>query len=231
MCGRYMLKVQVNDLVERFKVVPDELDEHGPTIRYNLAPSQHMPVIIHRDGQKRLSYKQWGLVPRWATELRNITPMINARVEGILATPMFKGSVLGRRCLIPAGGFYEWQKAGKQKIPHFIGRQDEQLFAFAGIYDEWRGPEGEAIDSFAILTTQPNSLMAPIHDRMPVILPPCREDEWLQTDGAKIEQLIEQLCEPCAAEELHAYPVSTLVNSPRNDEPSLVDRAIQSSLC
>jgi putative SOS response-associated peptidase YedK len=222
MCGRYMIKVQVNDLVERFKIVPDELDEHGATIRYNVAPSQHMPVIVNRDGQNRLSYMQWGLVPRWAIELKKARPIINARSEGILTKLTFRGPLRKRRCLVPVGGFYEWQRAGTQKVPHFIQRRDEAMFAFAGIYDKW---QGEVLDTFAILTTRPNSLMASIHDRMPVILPRSREDEWLQTDGAKIEQLIEQLCEPCAAEELHAYPVSTLVNSPRNDSPNLIDRA------
>jgi putative SOS response-associated peptidase YedK len=222
MCGRYMLKVKVNELVERFKVVPDELDEHGPTVRYNVAPSQHMPVIVNRDGQNRLSYMQWGLVPRWAMDLKAVRPMINARVEGILTKPTFRGPVRKRRCLIPSGGFYEWQKAGTQKVPHLIQRRDQAVFAFAGIYDEWHGPEGEVLDSFAILTTRPNTLMASIHDRMPVILPFSREDEWLQTEEAKIEQLIEELCEPCAAEELHAYPISTLVNSPRNDSPEIL---------
>jgi putative SOS response-associated peptidase YedK len=120
-----------------------------------------------------------------------------------------------------------WQKAGKLKVPHFIRLQDEKLFAFAGIYDEWRGSEGEMIDSFALLTTRPNSLMAPIHDRMTVILPQCREDEWLQTDGAKIEQLIEQLCEPCAAGELQAFPISPLVNSPINDSAEILIRPVQ----
>jgi putative SOS response-associated peptidase YedK len=224
MCGRYMLKVQVNDLVERFKVVPDELDEHGPTVRYNVAPSQHMPVIVHRDGQNKISLMQWGLLASWSKGSKSIRP-INARIEGILSKPTFRGPVRKRRCLIPAGGFYEWQKSGTQKVPHFIRRQDEKVFAFAGIYDEWRGAEGEVIDSFAILTTRPNSIMSRIHDRMPVILSDGdRENAWLHSAGESIETLLNELCEPCADSDLEAYPISTLVNSPRNDSPHLVER-------
>jgi putative SOS response-associated peptidase YedK len=147
-----MLKVQVSDIVDRYKVVPDELDEHGPTIRYNVAPSQHMPVIVNRDGQNRLSYMQWGLIPHWAKDLKAARPMINARIEGILDKPMFRTPVKKRRCLVPAAGFYEWQKSGAMKTPHLIHRPDGGLFAFAGIYNEWRGESGEVIDSYAILT-------------------------------------------------------------------------------
>ena len=167
---------------------------------------------------------EWGLVPSWSKDPSK-AGFINARIEGILSKPSFRGPIRKRRCLVPADGFYEWKKektAGKlHKVPWLIRRKDHDLFAFAGIYDEWHGEGGEVMETYAILTTEPNELMRPIHDRMPVILRPDRESAWLETPGGKIEELIEQLSVPYPAGELEAHVVSTRVNSPTNDSPDL----------
>jgi putative SOS response-associated peptidase YedK len=224
MCGRYTL-ADAPKLFERFRVPRDIIDA---TDRYNVAPSQQMPVIIHASdnapGENRLTLMEWGLVPSWSKDPSK-AGFINARIEGILSKPSFRGPIRKRRCLVPADGFYEWKKektAGKlHKVPWLIRRKDHDLFAFAGIYDEWHGEGGEVMETYAILTTEPNELMRPIHDRMPVILRPDRESAWLETPGGKIEELIEQLSVPYPAGELEAHVVSTRVNSPTNDSPDL----------
>lgn len=226
MCGRYTL-ADAPKLFERFRVPRDIIDVAD---RYNVSPSQQMPVIIHAaedaPGTNRLTLMEWGLVPSWMKDPSK-AGFINARIEGILAKPSYRGPIRKKRCLVPADGFYEWQKrktGGRlTKVPWLIRRKDHALFAFAGIYDEWQGEGGELMETYAILTTAPNELMRPIHDRMPVILREDQEEEWLETPGAKVDALLEKLIIPYPDAELEAQVVSSRVNSPANDSPDLLN--------
>ncbi|OFW00079.1 MAG: hypothetical protein A3H94_02495 [Acidobacteria bacterium RIFCSPLOWO2_02_FULL_60_20] len=225
MCGRYTLG-DSHDLYRRFHVVKDELEVPE---RFNVAPTQHMPVVIRedstrRDASNRLTLMQWGLIPSWSKDPKPAGGLINARIEGVLAKPSFRAPVRKRRCLVPCDGFYEWKREKGGKVPYYIRRKDKALFAFAGIYDVWHGTGGEIIEGYAILTTRPNVLMAPIHDRMPVILDQAMEDFWLDIPGADITSLVATLENPFPAEALEAFPVSTKVNSPKFDFPELLRR-------
>ncbi|MBI3934341.1 MAG: SOS response-associated peptidase [Acidobacteria bacterium] len=225
MCGRYTLGDSHN-LFRRFHLVEEELEIAG---RFNVAPSQHMPVIVReetngREAANQISLMQWGLVPSWSKDPKPSGGLINARIEGILAKPSFRSPARKRRCLVPCDGFYEWKKEKGGKVPYYIRRRDQELFAFAGIYDVWHGSGGEIIEGYAILTTRPNTLMAPIHDRMPVILEQEMEALWLDIPGADIASLLSTLEIPFPAEALETFPVSTQVNSPKFDFPGLVRR-------
>jgi putative SOS response-associated peptidase YedK len=167
---------------------------------------------------------QWGLIPSWSKDPQQSKPMINARIEGILGKPTFRGHVRKHRCLFPADEFYEWKKEKGGKVPYLIRRKDGQLFAFAGIFDVWHGEGGEVLETYAILTTQPNSRLEQIHKRMPVILDKSREQDWLGTDAAKMDQLLQALEEPIPPDVLEAFPVSKQVHSPRLDSPNLIKR-------
>ena len=219
MCGRYTLGDSHN-LYRRFHVPEDEL---ALSDRFNVAPSQHMPVIV-RDDANRLALMQWGLIPFWSKDPKPSAGLINARIEGILTKPSFRTPIRKRRCLVPSDGFCEWRKAQSGKIPYYIRRKDKQLFAFAGIYDVWHDPGSELIEGYAILTTQPNALLEPIHDRMPVILDESREAAWLDVHGTDIASLLEELATPFPADSLEAFAVSPRVNSPAADSPELLRR-------
>lgn len=215
MCGRYIIR-GVEELNDRFNV-RDLVAVMQP--RFNVAPSQWLPVVVGGT-ERRLVVMQWGLIPSWAREPKGF---INARAETVAEKPAFRQAVRSRRCLAPADGFYEWQRTGRTKTPYFIGLRDGGLFAFAGIYDVWSGPVGELIESYAILTTVPNAVMAPIHDRMPVILRREAEETWLDP-AAGLDELL-PLLGPYPAGEMQAYAVSPRVNAPRNDDASLLQRA------
>jgi putative SOS response-associated peptidase YedK len=169
MCGRYRLSRSKELLAEHFNVEPD--DDWEP--RYNIAPSQYVPVIRQRpDGPKRWGAQmRWGLIPAWAKDASIGFKMINARAETVATKPAYRDVLRKRRCLIPADGFYEWVKDGRAKTPFCFTMADNSTFAFAGIWDSWRNPQGQTIDTCSIITTTPNALLADIHDRMPVILP------------------------------------------------------------
>jgi putative SOS response-associated peptidase YedK len=213
MCGRYTLEDYLQ-IPERFNV-QGYFASLNP--RYNVAPTQMMPIIAS-DSAEQLQLMRWGLIPFWAKEPKGI---INARAETIGSKPAFKQSLQFRRCLVPADGFYEWKQTEHGKVPHFIHLKDTKLFAFAGIYNVWTNPKGEAVPTYAIITTEPNELMAPIHNRMPVILPREDEAEWLDVDQTEPEQLLHFL-RPYPAAEMEAYPISGLVNRPGNDSPELL---------
>ena len=215
MCGRYML-VGHQELSERFQLrqIPFSL-----FARYNAAPSQELPVVVEgEDGERALRAMRWGLVPRWQRpgQGKAIAP-INARAETLLEKPMFRPLVGGKRCIVPANGFYEWRRTGGPKQPFHIHRRDGDLVGLAGLYDE--SPEGVA--SFAIVTVAPNELVAPLHDRMPPILRPEDEADWLSRDLAD-PHAAQALLRPYPAEEMAADPVSTAVNNTRNDGPELL---------
>ncbi len=216
MCGRYTLTVEMDELAERFgclTVVPDLKP------RYNVAPTQLMPIVAAPGGQRHLQMMQWGLVPFWAKDKSIGNKLINARVETLEQKPAFKNSLLQRRCIVPADGYYEWQKTSQGKQAMRIIRPAPNLFGFAGLWEQWRQTDGELLFSYTILTTSPIPSLAHIHDRMPLILDPDQEDYWLHglrgTSSAEVGSFLSRLKPP---EQMSAYPVSNRVNSPKNDD-------------
>ncbi|WP_042334468.1 SOS response-associated peptidase [Desulfosporosinus meridiei] len=219
MCGRYSFSKPKN-ITERFGIVQLEFEfEFGP--RFNIAPSQEVPVVIHKNGSNLLLMFRWGLIPYWAKDESIGNKLINARAETLAEKPSFRRSFEEKRCLVLADGFYEWKKEGRIKKPYRITLQDGRPFAFAGLWDSWLSPTGQTINSCAIITTTPNKLMEPIHNRMPVILPQGMESLWLDS-GAIPSREVKGLLTPFPAEGMVAYEVSPLVNSPRNDEPECI---------
>jgi putative SOS response-associated peptidase YedK len=209
MCGRFSLTVNEAELNLRFELEGGD----APYVpRYNGAPTQMLAVITSENPQQ-LRYHRWGLIPPSAKDSSIGTKMINARAETIAEKASFCTPLFSKRCLVPADGFYEWQQdAGKQPYRIFI--KDNPLFTMAGLWERWKSPEGTIIESFSIITTEANSFMKPIHNRMPVILNPADEKTWLASKDA-VEIL--SLLKPYDSEEMDAYPVSKLVNSPRNE--------------
>jgi len=224
MCGRYTITVDADSIAWRFGAERPEID-FEPV--YNAAPTQQLPVITETGSQRQLVLMRWGLIPRWSKDMSLGSKLINARVETIHQKPAFKNSFHQRRCLIPADGYYEWMKVDSRKHPLRIVTTDQKLFSFAGIWDRWVSPEGLAIDSFSILTTTPVDAVRHIHHRMPLILPPEQEDNWLKGPQEWNPQAVQHFLNsliPCSA--LRAYPVSPRVNNPRINDPSLI-----SSIC
>ncbi len=196
------------------------LSKYEEKARYNAAPSQLLPVITNQE-PTTVQYFSWGLLPSWAKEKEHGLRPINARTETILEKPQFKRLMSSKRCLVPADGFYEWKRVGKTKTPYRIVLKDQELFTFAGLWDEWVDQgSGEVFNTFTVITTEPNELMAGIHNRMPVILHPEEERLWL-SETNDVQRLAE-LLRPYPAEEMKAYPVSALVNSTRNDVPAVL---------
>ena len=217
MCGRYTLTATTQKLAEAFSgfEVPPELPP-----RYNVAPSQPV-VVVANNGEHKVEFFQWGLIPSWAKDPNIGNKMINARAETLGEKPSFKNAYKRRRCLVLADGFYEWRKEGDNtKTPMYIRLASGDPFAFAGLWEMWQTAE-DMILSCAIITTNPNELMAQIHNRMPVILPAAAYEQWLDPAERSPDQL-NGLLQPYPAELMTAYPVSKLVNSPRNDLPELI---------
>lgn len=218
MCGRYTLWVQLGDLLKAF---PDFKFPESMPERYNIAPSQQVAVVPN-DGQQQVQFFRWGLVPSWAKDPTIGDRMINARSETAAEKPAFRAAYQRRRCLILADGFYEWraEPGSRTKTPMYVRMASGAPFAFAGLWELWR-PDDTPLYSCTILTTTPNDLLAPIHNRMPVILPSAAYDRWLdpaeQRPGA-----FQDLLAPYPAEEMVAYPVSRYVNSPSNDSPACI---------
>ncbi len=220
MCGRYTLTVSGRVLAELFEL------EAEPALapRYNIAPSQQVPLVrLGADGRRQWAEARWGLVPSWAREVDAGARMINARAETAADKPAFRTAVRRRRCLLPADGFYEWQAVAGGKQPHLIRFSDGRPFAFAGLWELWQPPGAEPLLSCTILTTTPNPVVAALHDRMPVILPPERHGEWLEPGELGRERLAELLV-PCPAAGMEAFPVSRRVNNPRADDEACAAR-------
>ncbi len=215
MCGRYTLTAPPDLVGELFHLAPDPLLRP----RFNIAPSQQAPVIRRPDGQRRLDFLRWGLVQPWAD--RPPKAMINARAETASAKPSFRASFQRRRCLVPADGFYEWRKTRVgRKQPFYFQQPRGEPFAFAGLWERCEKGD-EALESFAILTTEANSVVGLVHDRMPVILRPEAHSAWLDPDVRDAE-LVSGLLEGGPMDELACYPVSTYVNNPANDSPDCI---------
>ena len=218
MCGRYSLTTPVDDLVEVFEVPPVTFD-YGP--RYNIAPTQDVPVVASDRRGTRLGLLRWGLVPFWADDPSVGSRMINARGESLLERPAFKEAAVSRRCLVPADGFYEWAVEGGRKVPYWIHSPDGEPMGFAGIWESWHPGGPEAVYSMAIITVDANDRIRHLHDRMPAIVPAADRKTWLDAETPAADAL--SLLKPYEGA-LDAYPVSTLVNSPANDEPACVER-------
>ena len=220
MCGRFTLSANLDDLQGRFGFEARDL-EYRP--RYNIAPTQPALVVSvdPQHGNRRAEFMRWGLVPFWAKDLKIGARMINAQAETAASKPAFRAAFKKRRCLILADGFFEWRKDGKEKIPTYISQKSKTPFAFAGLWENWKSPEGERVRSCTILTTTPNELIQPIHNRMPVILSQESEALWLDpmTEEAKT---LTPLLMPSPAEELTSIVVSGLVNSYKNSGPECV---------
>ncbi|HMA36199.1 MAG TPA: SOS response-associated peptidase [Chloroflexia bacterium] len=228
MCGRYALGASKEDLIARFNLAPaTSVAESGP--RYNLAPGQVHPVVV-QNGAPHLAAMRWGLVPAWSKEPSTRYATINARVETLAEKPAYRGPLRRQRCLVPATGFYEWQvrpdaagKAARQAYHMQVldGDRPGALFAFAGLYDIWHGPDGAELATYTIVTTAANPLLRPIHERMPVILPRAAEARWLDPAVEDPDALL-PLLQPYPADAMVAYPVSAAVNSPAQDGPALI---------
>ena len=216
MCGRYGL-VSTDKLAERFDAekFKSELDK-----RYNIAPCQNLPVVT-RHSPNQIEIMRWGLIPFWAKDEKIGYRMINARAETVAEKNSFKKSLQSMRCLVPADFFYEWQVTKEGKQPMLIRLKSQEIFAFAGLYSTWKNPEGEEIKTYTIITTEPNKIITPIHNRMPVILTRDEEDEWLNPDMVEPEHILKYL-DPYPSDEMEAYPISKSVNSPSVDNSSII---------
>ncbi|WP_311171714.1 SOS response-associated peptidase [Halobellus ordinarius] len=234
MCGRYTLFTPAGELESRF----DATFREPPGPRYNCAPGQLLPVITN-DAPDEFRRLQWGLIPSWADDAAAGNDRINARAETLDEKPSFRDAYKQRRCLVPADGFYEWVETDGQKRPYRVAFADDRPFAMAGLWERWEpshtqtglgdfgGNAGEGdidsepdvVESFSIVTTEPNDVVADLHHRMAVVLDPDEESTWLDGDTGAVEELLE----PHRGDGWRAYPVSTRVNSPANDNPSLVE--------
>lgn len=213
MCGRYTV-TKPSGFFDRFDL--DNRVAFSP--RFNAAPSQELPVITE---EHTLELMRWGLIPHWAKDAKIGYSMINAKAETVAEKPSYKNPLRFQRCLIPADGFYEWKQTEKGKVPYYFRLKNGELFAFAGLYDTWKNPEGKEIKSYTIITTTPNELVGKVHDRMPVILRRDEEQEWLNPDRVEPEQVLPFL-KAYPAEEMEDYTVSSFVNSVANDDPALI---------
>ncbi len=223
MCGRFALISDTERLAEIFGLDMAAVVGIPPAVpRYNIAPTQ--PVIAVRlspeTRQRELTFFRWGLIPSWAKDMSMGARLINARSETVAEKPSFRAAFKRRRCIIPADGFYEWQKRDGRKQPFYIHATDDGVLGLAGLWEVWRDPEGNSLQTCTILTTRPNELVAPLHNRMPVILEPEDYGTWL--DPGDQPELGLHLLRPYPADRLDAYPVSTLVNSPKNDSPDCI---------
>ena len=220
MCGRFTLTDPDQDLAVQFNL-PD-IPALEP--RYNIAPTQQVAAVrVAAEGAVReLALLRWGLVPFWAKDPDIGARLINARAETVAEKPAFRDAFKRRRCLVVADGFYEWQKQEGRKQPFYIRLREGRPFAFAGLWERWRGPDESIVESCTLLTTGPNELMEPLHNRMPVILRPQDYTLWLDP-GVQRADLLQPLLVPYPAEEMHAYPVSRRVNSPDNDDPQCIE--------
>ncbi len=218
MCGRFTLTASPEQLAMRFDAELPTFDYHP---RYNIAPGQMITAVIAHEGKNRIGELKWGLVPSWAKDEKIGYKTLNAKAETVHEKPAFKTAFQRRRCISPADGFYEWQKSGDDKQPMRILLKNHQIFGMAGLYDTWLAPDGSKLHSCTLITTKPNGLVAPIHDRMPVILR--REDEPIWMDrGRHDPELLHSLLVPFPEEEMTYYPVDKMVGNVRNEVPACI---------
>ena len=216
MCGRFALGIPPYNIVQYLNM--EDMVDFRP--RYNIAPTQEVQAVVRGDDGAAFASLRWGLAPSWAKDPAIGSRMINARAETVAEKPSFRAAFRHRRCLIPATGFYEWARLPEGRMPYYAQLADTDVFAFAGLWERWRGGAGE-IASCAIITTSANDLMRPVHDRMPVILPPDAYGRWLGLEAASPEQCAELLA-PYPSEAMTLHSVSTAVNSPKSEGPELI---------
>ena len=218
MCGRFTLSQPTDAIASAFNIA--QIPPLEP--RYNIAPTQLIPSILSASGgEKQLQMLRWGLIPSWAKDDKISAKLINARAETVSEKPSFKAAFKRRRCLIVADGFYEWQRQEKQKQPYYFRLQNAQLFAFAGLWEQWKSPDEDIINSCTILTTEANDLLRPIHDRMPVILESKDYGLWLDSEAQQPQ--LQQLLRPYQADLMTSYTVSTKVNNSKNNTPECIN--------
>ncbi len=219
MCGRFSLTLSAEQIAARFGVSIPE----GYRPRYNIAPTQEIIALVVDTQGRRFETFRWGLIPRWAKDPKIGNKLINARAETLFEKPSFRDAARSRRCLIVADGFYEWRQTPQGKrAPVYVRLKSKEPFGFAGLWDVWRSPEGQTLKTCTIITTEPNELIRPIHDRMPVIVPRELEELWLDP-SPKAPGELARVLRPYRAEELELFAVSSLVNSPANDGPECIE--------
>ena len=221
MCGRFTLFTDIEEIKERFDIQGSFDEEYQ--FSYNIAPSQSVLSVINDGVRNRLGYLRWGLIPFWAKDEKAGYKMINARAETIAEKASFRNAYRKKRCLIIADSFYEWKKTPERKIPMRIKLKNHAPFGMAGLWESWKSPEGISIYSCSVITTVPNELMTSIHDRMPVILKPEDEKDWLNpsiNDPAYLQQYLKSF----DSEQMEAFEVSTDVNSTKNNSPNLIQQ-------
>ncbi|MNB97102.1 putative SOS response-associated peptidase YedK [compost metagenome] len=218
MCGRFTITDPIEEIMDRYMAAIADGFEYKPN--YNAAPMQYIPTIIGSSNGNRLGSLRWGLVPSWADDQKIGNKMINARAETLAEKPAFKRLIGSKRCIIPTNGFYEWKKEGSRNQPMRILMKDESIFSLAGLYDTWIDPDGNKLSTCTIITTEPNSLMADIHNRMPVILWPQDEAEWLNKESDK--EIVLGLLRPYDSDKMRAYKVDSSVGNVRNNNQDLI---------
>jgi putative SOS response-associated peptidase YedK len=219
MCGRYTDLLTRAQIVDLYEITSDEIAPNDFRTSYNVAPTQRAAIVCRGEKSREATLLRWGLIPAWAKDKSVGYKMINARAEGIATKPAFRSALKARRCLEVASGFYEWQKTASGKQAYWIGFADRRPFAFAGLWEAWTDrASGERIETYAIITTEPNALCAPIHNRMPVILGPADYDRWLTAEAPP-----EDLLRPFPADVMEAYPVSTWVNMPAHNDMRCIE--------
>jgi putative SOS response-associated peptidase YedK len=222
-CGRARLSSDVSEIKLVFSIPPHRPTPNVPA-NWNLAPTEDSPIVRWdaKAGDRSLDPMRWGLVPCWAKDLKIGYSTINAKAEGIDARPTFREAFRRRRCLVPLDAFYEWKKLGRERQPYAVARADRRLLAMAGLWENWRSPAGEWVRSFTIVTTGANALLAPLHDRMPVILDPEAWPLWLGEELADTDRL-KALLMPYPAERMTIWPVDKRVGNVNNKEPALIE--------
>jgi putative SOS response-associated peptidase YedK len=218
MCGRYA----ITTVPEAMRALFAYLNQPNFPARYNVAPTQPVPIVRVVEGNREFALVRWGLIPSWVKDPRGFTLLINARGESAAEKPAFKNAIKRRRCLFPADGFYEWKRDGERKQPYFVRRKGGGPLAFAGLWESWIGPNGEEQETAAIVTTTASPSISHIHDRMPVIVPPEQFDLWLDPN-ADPEMAAAVVIQPAPDEVIESYPVSSAVNRTANDTPMLVE--------
>ncbi|ANU27322.1 SOS response-associated peptidase [Planococcus versutus] len=223
MCGRYSLFTDYTVLIERFAIEETTIGKDEYVASYNVAPSQQVVAVVNDGNNNRLGKLRWGLIPPWAKDSKIGYKMINARSETVENKPSFRNAFKKKRCLVIADSFYEWQKRDGKKLPMRIKLKTDEPFAFAALWESWKAPDGQIVNSCSILTTVPNELMKKIHDRMPVILSKQDEQTWLDPRVEDIE-LLKSLLKPYKAIDMEVYQVSEEVNSPKNNKPEIIEK-------
>lgn len=238
MCGRYTLKSDPQQIAAEYDITavalrdglisplsspvvsPAELSRESLRENFNVAPTTYIPAIVNLAGIQTLATFSWGLVPSWSKDPAIGTRMINARVETILEKPSYRGAINSRHCIIPANGWYEWEKVGSKKVPHYFSSPKNELLSFAGIFEKWTAPDGFELWSATIITTQARSEIADIHDRMPLIINPNQRQAWLQGDGSTVATLLGQ---DQAITPIVQWEVSPQVGNVRNNGAALIE--------